>query len=76
LREALTARLPDGRVVRFRFFDPRVWRPFFPTADAAQLRVLFGRAVSAFVCEDETGRSLLMDTIQGGFPRRRSMPLP
>jgi hypothetical protein len=75
LREALHTRLPDGRVVYFRFFDPRIWRPFFPTCDGTQLRTFFGRAVTAFACEDETGKSLLLDTMQKGAPRRRVIDL-
>ncbi|HEV7403998.1 MAG TPA: DUF4123 domain-containing protein [Chthoniobacteraceae bacterium] len=76
LRELLQARLPDGRVVRFRFFDPRVWRPFFPTCDARQVRRLFGRAVEAFACEDADGRAVLMESARNGLPQRRKHPLP
>jgi len=31
LRRNLQAMLPDGRAVLFRFYDPRVWRPYIET---------------------------------------------
>ena len=76
LRECLTARLPDGRTVLFRFFDPRVWRLFFPTCDAAQMRLLFGRAITAFACEGESGSSVLLDEMHSGRPQRAVFELP
>ncbi|HEY3897614.1 MAG TPA: DUF4123 domain-containing protein [Chthoniobacter sp.] len=75
LRENLHARLPDGRVVFFRFFDPRVWRPFFPTCDTRQADSLFGRAIRAFGCEGEDGHSLLLDSFQDEEPHRQRLPL-
>jgi hypothetical protein len=76
LRELQHARLPDRRVVLFRFFDPRVWRPFYPTCDATQLRLLFGRSIRAFACESEGGDAVLVDTAPEGNPRRESIALP
>ena len=76
IREVLDARLPDGRLVKFRFYDPRIWRPFFPTCDAGQLKVLFGRAVKAFGCEDAGGGALLLDTRDLGEPRRVPYTMP
>jgi len=32
----------DGTVLLFRFYDPRVFAPFLPTCDAAQLDEVFG----------------------------------
>jgi hypothetical protein len=76
LQEILVARLPDGRVVRFRFYDPRIWRPFFLTCGAEQLRQLYGRAVQAFACEDAGGEALLLDTRPSGQAKRVTLPLP
>ena len=76
LRELLQARLPDGRIVRFRFYDPRVWRSFFLTCDARQLQQLFGRKVTAFACEDADGQALLLETVERGQPQRRRHLLP
>jgi hypothetical protein len=56
-RELVQARLPDGRTVYFRFYDPRVLRVFLPTCDAAQIDQVFG-PVSQFMCEDDGGAVL------------------
>jgi hypothetical protein len=53
-RSLVQARLPDGRTVFFRFYDPRVLRVLLPTCDADQLQQIFG-AASQFVMEDEAG---------------------
>lgn len=31
LRQFLQARLPDGEIALFRFYDPRVWRAYWPS---------------------------------------------
>ncbi|WP_337040318.1 DUF4123 domain-containing protein [Emticicia sp. 17c] len=41
----------DGRMVYFRFYDPRVLRTFLPTCHVTQLKELFG-PVEVFFCED------------------------
>ena len=40
-RQFLQAQLPDGHIVLFRFYDPRVFRIYLPTCDAAQLQAWF-----------------------------------
>src|ERR1700674_3223295 len=35
LRQFLQAQLPDGEVVLFRFYDPRVWRTYLTTCEPA-----------------------------------------
>jgi hypothetical protein len=47
----------------FRFYDPRVLRPFLPTCDAAQLREMFG-PVAAYMAESAEGDAIL--TFRGG----------
>lgn len=42
LRRLTRVRLEDGRIVLFRFYDPRVLAAFAPTCDAAQMCELFG----------------------------------
>src|SRR5580765_529821 len=49
-RTFLRVQLPAGKPVYFRYYDPRVWRAFLPTADGAQLRRLFG-PIQSFTCE-------------------------
>jgi hypothetical protein len=43
----------QGKMLYFRFYDPRVLRIFLPTCDAMQLRELFGDAIDSFILEDE-----------------------
>lgn len=52
LRRLTTARLPDGRVVYFRFHDPRVARVYLPTCDATEIKRFFG-PIDTIVIEDE-----------------------
>src|SRR5262249_41450579 len=40
-RQFLQAKLPDGREVLFRFYDPRVWRVYLPTCNAEELKGWF-----------------------------------
>jgi hypothetical protein len=54
LRRFALVRLPDGEVVNFRLYDPRVLRDFLPACDADQRALLF-REVAAFLAEDATG---------------------
>jgi hypothetical protein len=52
LRRLLAARLPDGRIALFRFFDPRILRAFLPSCTAMQLRQIFG-PIRYFMLEAE-----------------------
>lgn len=54
LRHFLQAKLPDGRIVLFRFYDPRVWRLYAPGCDAARLGSWFEK-IDAFVAETQDG---------------------
>ena len=42
LRRLTSARLPNGRVAQFRFYDPRVLRVFVPTCTSEELASVFG----------------------------------
>jgi pSer/pThr/pTyr-binding forkhead associated (FHA) protein len=42
LRQFLLAKLPDGRQVCFRYYDPRVLRTYFPTCTAAEAAAFVG----------------------------------
>jgi Domain of unknown function (DUF4123) len=48
LQRLTPARLEDGRVVLFRFYDPRVLSVFAPTCDAVQAHELFGPIETCF----------------------------
>lgn len=54
LRRLLTAQLPDGRKVMFRFYDPRVLGLYLPTCLPSELEAFFG-PIEAFYAfrEDE-----------------------
>lgn len=69
LRELAQVRLPDGRIVFFRFYDPRVWRAFFPTCDLPQHQHLFSLPVF-YGCENSDGTALLTDKMIDGTARR------
>jgi hypothetical protein len=57
-RSLLTAELPGGRTVMFRYYDPRVLSLFLPTCDQGQLDQVFG-PVSAFIYEGRGGADVI-----------------
>ncbi len=57
-RTLLRVKGPDGRVLYFRFYDPRVLRLYLPTCTAEEFALVFGPARS-FVMEGEDGGALL-----------------
>lgn len=70
-RKLTMVRLPDERVVYFRFYDPRVMRTVMPVLDARQRAALFGPAVRAFLCEGEGAGlpvRLVPDPVPGPTP--------
>jgi hypothetical protein len=54
LRKFLMARLPDGREVLFRWWDPRVFRVYLPTCGEGDLKSWF-EEVDEFMCETSDG---------------------
>ncbi|HEX8408289.1 MAG TPA: DUF4123 domain-containing protein [Thermoanaerobaculia bacterium] len=50
-RRLVLAQLPDGRMVFFRFYDPRVLRVYLPTCTAGERETLFG-PVDRFIFEN------------------------
>ncbi len=50
----IRARLPEGREVLFRFYDPRVLRAYLPTCTSDELDAIFG-PVDAFLIEQGDG---------------------
>jgi hypothetical protein len=73
-REFLQVRLPDGRIVFFRFYDPRVQRLFLKSCDAAQTAQLFAVPMS-WSCESEDGSALLVHTANSGEVNCVPVPL-
>jgi hypothetical protein len=73
-REFLQVRLPDGRIVFFRFYDPRVQRLFLRSCDAAQASQLFAIPI-AWSCESDDGSALLVHTSSDGAVSCQGVPL-
>jgi hypothetical protein len=66
-RTLLMVQDPEGRLLYFRFYDPRVLRVFLPTCNHQELAALFG-PIGTFVVEGESpGTALLFrfDTDRG-----------
>ncbi len=57
-RRLTMVRTEANKRLLFRFYDPRVLRPFLPTCDAAQLREMFGTVVSRFMVPSSDGTSV------------------
>jgi hypothetical protein len=58
LRKFLRVRDSRGRVLVFRYYDPRVLRVYLPTCDARELEAVFG-PIRHFYAEAEGGGTLL-----------------
>lgn len=56
-RHFLLVRHPDGDSILFRFFDPRVLRPFLPVCTPEEIVQFFG-PIASFICEAERGQGL------------------
>jgi hypothetical protein len=65
LKHFLTAKLPDGRVALFRFYDPRVFGPYLSTCNADELAGWFN-GVSAYLVEDAAVGGFRELTVQDG----------
>ncbi|MFV3074852.1 DUF4123 domain-containing protein [Niveispirillum fermenti] len=63
-RRFLMVTLADGRIMRFRFYDPRVLQAFLPTCSPTDATRLFG-PLRSLMTEAEGGRQML-----------RFMPVP
>lgn len=63
-RRLLMVEIPDGRIVYFRFYDPRVLRTFLPTCLPVELDGVFG-PVDRFLVEDEEGTAALIFSHNG-----------
>lgn len=63
-RHFLKVKKPDGKVVYFRYYDPRVLRIYLPTCTEQEIEIFFG-PITRFVAEDESPAMMLE------FTRRR-----
>lgn len=76
LRHFTQAKLPDGQgPVLFRFWDPRVFRVYFPLVEPEQLGEWF-RDIDAYIVEDEAGAGLTRFSLDGGRLVTQAGPRP
>jgi hypothetical protein len=65
LKKFIQAQLPDGRVVMFRFYDPRVFRVYIRAA-LAEERLPWFNGVSVYAIEAEASGQFHNFNLQGG----------
>jgi hypothetical protein len=70
LRTFLRVRDESGRILLFRYYDPRVLRAYLPTCRREELQAVFG-PVSSFMTESDRGDSVLEFTFDGQELRER-----
>jgi len=56
---------PDGKLLLFRFYDPRVLRVYLPTCNEQELTAVFG-PVAGYLLEDEDPGTLLRFQFSAG----------
>jgi hypothetical protein len=64
LRGFLRVRDEAGRILIFRYYDPRVLRVYLPTCRPDELRTVFG-PIDSFLVEGEEGKSLIEFAFDG-----------
>jgi hypothetical protein len=71
LRRFLIVHTTDGKPFYFRYYDPRVLRPYLPTCTAEELREFFG-PIRTWIAEGEDPRALLRFNLAAGklVPRK------
>jgi len=73
-RHFLMVKLPDGKQVYFRFYDPRVLRIYLPTCLPEEFNQFFG-PVEYYLMEDEKPDALLRFRKKGQALGKRLFPL-
>lgn len=68
LRKFLLAQLPDGDTVLFRFYDPRVWRLYWPSCSEEE-KARWMEGIEAFVAEEEGSNPAPVASQPSPFPR-------
>jgi hypothetical protein len=64
-RNFMQAKLPDGAIVLFRFYDPRVWRTYLPTCEGETLASWFAK-VDEYQVETPAGDGMIRYALSGG----------
>ena len=65
---------PDGKQLYFRYYDPRVFRVYLPTCNAAETELVFGPVLS-YLMEDEAAEKLLVFEPRSDGPKQKVVPL-
>ena len=74
LRSFLRVSDEDGRILFFRYYDPRVLRAYLPTCQTDELRAVFG-PITSYITEGEDGTSLLEFRFDGTRLHQRRVSL-
>jgi hypothetical protein len=67
LRHFLKVQPPEGNVWFFRFYDPRVLRPFLPACSANELRMFFGPVLAYGIAEPDVKNATFFQPVQPRF---------
>lgn len=65
LRTFLRVKDEQGRILIFRWYDPRVLRRYLPTCNAGELATVFG-PIDRFICESADAKSVLEYAVEEG----------
>ncbi len=71
-RKFLRVRDPGGRILIFRYYDPRILRLYLPTCTPSELTTFFG-PVQQFLVEDSAGSGAMEFALEGN--KLRQTPL-
>jgi hypothetical protein len=74
LRTLLRVQDESGRILLFRYYDPRVLKVYLPTCQPDELPLFFG-PVSTYLAEDEGGGAVIEFTFDGSELHDRRLPL-
>jgi len=73
-RRFLKVYSPEGKLIYFRYYDPRVLRVYLPTCNAEDIKIVFG-PISCYILEDEDSSTLLRFSSAGEKIRVEKVPL-
>ncbi|MHC4111575.1 MAG: DUF4123 domain-containing protein [Planctomycetota bacterium] len=65
---------PDGELIYFRYYDPRVLRVYLPTCNAEDINIVFG-PIGSYITEDEDSSVLLRLSSDGEKVQTEKVPL-
>lgn len=72
-RKISKAQAPNGKILVFRYYDPRVLRKFLPVCEIQQLHQIFGSA-SMIMMENESAEQLIRYSVDSSNNRLSASP--